>query len=318
MNLNGDDPVGMSEDEAFDGLKMHFSRELHNAGKFLFDGCEGFYNLSQEYMDYGLFDILLKLAIGVERVQKIILSLSEDKMNEQEKKALYEHSHQQLQAIIKKIYSNDVNFNKEQNKFLELLGDFYKQDRYGFFHEEKDHKSLFLANDLFREYCHSIGLTWFEDDFDNKKLVQTKEKIEDVISNVIITYIDCVKNISDNQNIYITETQSEFELFIFVFHEDNVFNYFKKLNIARNELLYFLSQKSIEDEVIEKYPPLDFEVSDIKDFISCRDFDRVKCDLIDFVFNEYAENYDDEEKSLKYRKEFLRHFPKGLEYLYKN
>ena len=314
MNLNGEYPAVMSEDEAFDDLKMHFGRELHNAGKFLFDGCEGFYNLSQKYMDYGLFDILLRLSIGVERVQKIILSLSENKMNEQDKKALYTHSHQRLQAIIKKIYSNDVNFNKEQNKFIELLGDFYKQDRYGFFHEEdKNQKSLFLANDLFREYCHSIGLTWFEDD---KKLIQTKEKIEDVISNVITKYIDCLENISKNQSIYVTETQTEFELYIFVFHEDNVFNYFKKLEIARNELLYFLSQKSIEDEVVEDYPPLDFEISDIKDFISCRDFYRVKSDLIDFVFNEYAENYDDK-KSLEDRKEFLKYFPEDLEHLYK-
>lgn len=166
---------------------------------------------------------------------------------------------------------------------------------------------------MFREYCHSIGLTWFEDD---KKLVQTKEKIEDVISNVITKYIDCLENISKNQNIYVTETQTEFELYIFVFHEDNVFNYFKKLEIARNELLYFLSQKSIEDEVVEDYPPLDFEISDIKDFISCRDFYRVKSDLIDFVFNEYAENYDDK-KSLEDRKEFLKYFPEDLEHLYK-
>lgn len=100
--MNGEYPAVMSEDEAFDDLKMHFGRELHNAGKFLFDGCEGFYNLSQKYMDYGLFDILLRLSIGVERVQKIILSLSENKMNEQDKKALYTHSHQRLQAIIKK------------------------------------------------------------------------------------------------------------------------------------------------------------------------------------------------------------------------
>ena len=73
MSLNDDNTVEIDEDEAFGDLRLNLSRELHNAGKFLYDGCEDFYNLSHKNMDYDLFDILLNLAIGVERVQKIIL-----------------------------------------------------------------------------------------------------------------------------------------------------------------------------------------------------------------------------------------------------
>lgn len=319
MSLNDDNDdniVEIDEDEAFGDLRLNLSRELHNAGKFLYDGCEGFYNLSHKNMDYNLFDILLNLAIGVERVQKVILSLSEDKMEEPEKKALYEHKHQWLQEIIKRIYINDVFFNKNENKFIRLLQDFYNEDRYGFFNEEKrEHKSLFLANDLFDSYCHSIKCTWFEKDFKNQEIERTKETIECVISNVVSKYIDCLKKISDNKNIYLTETQSNYELFIFVYHGKNVFDYFKKLEIARNELLYFLAQASIKDSTKKEYPPLDFEISDIEDFISYKDFDRVKSDLIEVVFNQYTEDYDEEQ--LEERKKFIRYFPKIFDYLYK-
>ena len=77
-------------------------QELHIAGGFIYNGLKAFDQL-EFFNEAESFDFLYNISIGIERLEKIliILSVSDNNINESFKKNIQTHDHVKLFCIIK-------------------------------------------------------------------------------------------------------------------------------------------------------------------------------------------------------------------------
>ena len=109
--------------------------ELDIAGTFIFNGIRAFHELHAFDFRSEIFDFLYNIAVGVERLQKIALILTEhDEARDQEdfERSLITHSHQDLQRRLRN--HGHPTLAGLDNALIAILGEFYKTyryDRYG-------------------------------------------------------------------------------------------------------------------------------------------------------------------------------------------
>ena len=107
------------------------NREVGIAGKFIYDGMHDL-NCIDNYMDIdNIFGFLYKIAVGIERLQKIAYILLKNPDAEEYKhieEEIITHSHVGLQDKINTF--TDVSLNEHQKAFLHLLTRFYNSSRY--------------------------------------------------------------------------------------------------------------------------------------------------------------------------------------------
>jgi len=116
--------------------------ELQVSGTFIYNGLFQLSQLEHFYFEEQLFEILYNLAVGLERLQKIAVILIEHRPGmDQEvfEKTLITHNLVELHNRIKK--HNALNFGKPHLKFLQLLSDFYRSDRYNRYNRSSVYES---------------------------------------------------------------------------------------------------------------------------------------------------------------------------------
>jgi len=108
--------------------------ELSVSGTFIYNGVRRFYELRELDHEDELFEVLYDLAVGFERLLKVVVALLEHKDSDDQEefeKSLITHSRPELLRRIKQ--HRTVELGPQHNDFLDLLARFYKQIRYGRF-----------------------------------------------------------------------------------------------------------------------------------------------------------------------------------------
>jgi hypothetical protein len=111
---------------------FNLGTELDIAGRFLFNGLLAFHEMEHFAAEEDAFEFLYSIAVGVERLLKIAVILTEhDKTvnHENFEKSLITHTHQELALRLRGPHS--LKFSARENEFVALLGRFYTSQRYG-------------------------------------------------------------------------------------------------------------------------------------------------------------------------------------------
>ncbi|CAD7027254.1 hypothetical protein REJC140_02479 [Pseudorhizobium endolithicum] len=111
---------------------FNLGTELDIAGRFLFNGLQVFHEMEHFAAEEDAFEFLYFLAVGLERLLKIAVILTEhDSAVDQDafEKSLITHAHQEL--VLRLRAKHDLKFSARENEFIALLGRFYRSQRYG-------------------------------------------------------------------------------------------------------------------------------------------------------------------------------------------
>ena len=123
---------------------FNMNTELDIAGTFIYDGIHEFCRLKYISNDGSTFTSLYNMAVGIERLEKIVYVLwtLDDEVDETKfEKELITHSHTGLRDKIKevlKIHNENIEFSKQENALFELLCGFYNTARYMRFNIDGD------------------------------------------------------------------------------------------------------------------------------------------------------------------------------------
>lgn len=105
--------------------------ELHISGSFIYNALYSFDQIEYFYYEHDIFEFLYSLSIGLERLEKIVVILTEhDEEIDQEEfeKTLITHNHLELLSRIKKKHT--IILGKQHVKLLQFISDFYRTTRY--------------------------------------------------------------------------------------------------------------------------------------------------------------------------------------------
>ena len=107
------------------------ANELDVAGEFIYAAIDKFNKMNNFDQVGDNFFFLYHLAVGIERVQKILLVIINDVERDEIEDFLEKiksHNHIMLHGKIKE--KVNISFSKEQNDLLNLLSEFYNAERY--------------------------------------------------------------------------------------------------------------------------------------------------------------------------------------------
>src|SRR5690606_24595857 len=105
--------------------------ELQISGSLIYNALYSLDQIEYFYYEHEVFEFLYSLSIGIERLEKIVVILSEhdEGINQDEfEKTLITHNHLELLKRIRTKHT--INLGKQHVKFLQFISDFYKRSRY--------------------------------------------------------------------------------------------------------------------------------------------------------------------------------------------
>lgn len=173
-------------DKVWNYKNFNMVTELDIAGEFIYDGIHTLNQMSAVNEESSLFSFLYHTAVGIERLQKIIIVLFEVVKPEQQEefeKSLITHSHTSLHERIKKL--TKIDFNARENRFLHMLTSFYNSARYDRFNLNSQFAKEQL---LFSNYLiEHIGADKIKFDFFYSKVILLTPQIKEILGRIIGT-----------------------------------------------------------------------------------------------------------------------------------
>lgn len=270
--------------------------ELEVAGNFIYRGVKTFDTMKNFKYEAEIFSFLYFVSVGIERLQKILIVLSEEinlgNMKEFESE-LITHSHQELQRMIK----NKVNIELTpvENEFLQLITNFYSKYRYsrfclnGKYSEEQEALTRFLESRL----NITIQINDVFNTTNNNSL--TKKFIGKTVGNISKKYYKAIVAKARELNIYTYELECDsaaFKIFKGEFDKNDFIECMNMENIAMKELLICLINIKKEDpylDFLKSIEPLEVDVAMLQEYTSelcCGNVSQTLMDEIEFLYNE--------------------------------
>lgn len=274
--------------------------ELDISGSFIYNGMKELEMIDCFFGNSREFIFLYNIAVGVERIQKIILVLCADidikdmKKIEEFEKSLITHNHASLHDQIRNICN--IKFNPREINFLHLLSEFYKKSRYNRFnlYGEYDKEKLLLGKFIERN-INSLDL---ERHFLTKEIVNT-EKVKDlfgkVIGNISRKYYKLLMDEAEKRNLYTYELRSGSpaqKVFLPEFRKCSLQELNFNEKIAFKEIIIFISntkKKNSFFKLFKDIEPLNFDIALINNYLEVLSKGIVPQDLIDEVESLYEE-----------------------------
>jgi hypothetical protein len=270
---------------------FRLGEELSISGAFIYNGLRRFHELRKLDHSDDLFEVFYNLAVGFERLLKIVVVLLEHKDSDDQgtfEKSLITHSHPDLLRRVKKHV--EVNFGTQHNDFLTLLARFYKTIRYGRFslksvgdfHRERRELCAFLSKHLKVTFSNDPGpFGIFNDDKYRRFLRQIALKISSALYEI-------VKDRSRELNLYTHELRGDSK-------SQTVF--LGKADISAEEVLwkellvFFMNTKETSGylKFLRETSPLDFDPADVGDYLDCFQSDAGKTIVMDQLEHLYDE-----------------------------
>jgi len=253
--------------------------ELNIAGAFIYDGLLAFDEMETFYHEYEVFDFLYNIAVGLERLEKIAITLIEhySSINQDEfEKSLITHNHIDLFKRIEQKRKIDVG--STHYKFLTLLTSFYKSMRYDRYSLKEvrnyDKEKRALINYIFDE---ELKIPYSEEMF---QITTNEDKIKKFIGKVIgkisNQLYDIICEECSRLNIYTYELEYDSKAAkIFL---SKKYNFLDERDLVKELLIYLVNaeNESPNMEIIKNIKPLDFDQALTKDYIQCF-LNKLKC-----------------------------------------
>ena len=291
----------MTKEEFWKNFAM--GRELEISGCFIYDGITKINKMYHFMDDEESFMILYNLSIGIERLQKVLIVLQEDDIENIEtfEKNLITYSHTLLQQKINE--KTGIILNKVQNSFLNMLSNFYKEVRYDRFlyancetYKSKKLLTTFLNRNL------NISI---EDDgpLQYDMLNQIKKFIGKIVGGISRLYFKKIVEKCHELNIYTYELSPSSPAYsVFYTHQanNNLNNIIQDKHIAIKELIIELINTKEENEFmkfIKSIPPIGLDPALYNEYLEDLVYDRHSDSLID----EVETIYQDEEINISER-----------------
>ncbi|QYK40799.1 MAG: hypothetical protein KF887_15525 [Paracoccaceae bacterium] len=280
---------------------FNLGTELDIAGRFLFNGLHAFHEMEHFAAEEDVFEFLYGVAVGIERLLKIALILTEhDKAPDQNEfeKGLITHSHQELVRRLKD--NHKIDLAPVHNDFLRILSSFYKSHRYGRYSlasvaapaRERDDLKLFLEKYLQINIDISGSFTVTRNERRHKKFIGK------VISKIVLPTFDIVRSEASRLNLYTYEIEYRSKASKIFMHKS--FD-FETEDILQVELLaYFLSQDATGPNarfIRDLVKPLPFDPELEGDYLAALRSDRHKLSVLDELEVHYADVDDFKERS---------------------
>lgn len=281
----------MKKDREFFKESVVMANELDVAGEFIYAALDKL-NRMNNFDNVGdTFFYLYHLAVGIERVQKILLVIINDV--ERDKVEVFldgikSHNHAMLHSKIKEKVK--ISFSKEQNDLLGLLSSFYNSERYtrfDFF--SYDFKDRDLLVEYVKRYCKNISFDYSHCREQPLNTDDVKEFFGRTIGRLCQKYYETIKVESKKRNMYCYELRynSPAER-IFCGNEKNG-SYQKKIDREKRAikelLLYLRCPQDMNNfiDYIDKIDSLPLDTALIQEYIADLCNKTVSTDLIDEV-----------------------------------
>lgn len=281
--------------------------ELDVAGEFIYAALDKFNRMNHFDQVGDNFFFLYHLAVGIERVQKILLIIVneiERDMIEDFLERIKGHDHMMLHSKIKeKVH---ISFSKEQNELLRLLSNFYNAERYtrfDFFSYDFNDRDLLI--EYVEKHCKNISF-----DYSLCKKIplntdEVKEFFGRTIGRLCQKYYEAIEEESRNRNMYCYELRynSSAEK-VFCGKEDKG-SYQKKIEREKRAikelLLYLRSPREINKfiEYMDEIESLPFDIALIQKYVADLCNKTVSVDLIDevdYMYEEFVDNRSEREQ----------------------
>ena len=247
------------EDTIFYDDFFHYSvvlnTEFMTAADFLFDGLESMIYVTyfQSYSESKIFKSYYQIAVGIERIQKKILNLAYDQLEGDKKQefssqinnAFYGHNHEQLNNLLIQYMKIKKKLQKQENKFLSQLMEFYSTHRYSKFQKDTELTSLFRFH---------TGESFQRN---TEKFHYRLNEIFDSVEKILSFYFDILDIIQSKVRNYLGEAGTDTKLFV-IYNFSNVLKSFFKL--------FILAKLEYRNRVSDFYPlytPVEKSLSDI-------------------------------------------------------
>jgi hypothetical protein len=249
---------------------FQLGNELAISGSFIYNGLHCFELMQIFYHEEEAFEFLYNISVGIERLQKIAIVLSEHtEIVDQEnfEKSLITHNHIDLHKRIEK--SHAINFGKVHLKFLSLLSNFYKSSRYEkyildrTFNWSSSRTELvhFLEENLKQKISIDfLGCTENDDSI--------KKFIGKVVGKFCAEYYSIILNQCSRLNIYTYELVPNSKASK-IFHSKKYD--FSEEKIAQQEIIKHLMQSDFSTNAkrfLDQIPPINLEFYDTNYYIN--------------------------------------------------
>lgn len=291
---------------------MLMAREVNLAGEFIYAGLEKMNSMKSLDEPTESFFVLYHLAVGIERLQKVLIVLLEEVQYDNIKaflESIKVHNHRELATRIKTHVN--IDFSKEQNAFLNMLADFYenhryeKYDFYGYEFDKLNDLSDFLKTN-YKNYdaCYTpIGGYFINDEI--------KEYIGRIVGRIGQKYYKEIQDVSHRRNIFAYELVVDSPAYKIFMTTDSKNSYQKEIekeeNAIKELIIYMMNSKADNTffRFLRDIKPLDIDPGLIENYVTCLCKKKVLTDLIDEIECNYYEMDNFSKEELKERKEML-------------
>lgn len=294
--------------------------ELEISANFIWDGVkrlnqikqfagqindQDFTNRDNESM---LFSALNYFSIGIERLQKVIISVNlypNEEISEEDVKLMHSHDLPGLEDRIISLFGTKKN--KIEKNFMHVLATFYNNGRYSNYTNQKKYRII----EEFKKFANSQNI-------DLKNRSQTLERIGRVLGAIVSRYFDLIKKMSSEKNIYLFELNTgtdSFKILNSKIYPNKSLQYlYSCITYCKQEAIFYLLKKSDSacmSERLKLQDELELDYANIPDLI---DYLTDNSDTSDFIYEEIG-YYDDKLPDLKKseRIEFLANYYKYLD-----
>lgn len=286
---------------------FNMGREIDIAGTFIYSGIKNFDALDSFSEECDIFQVLYSFAVGIERLQKVLLVLLEnfpDDITEDDianfEKCLITHSHQKLhERISAKV---KMPFNTHQNAFLQLLTQFYESCRYDRFNisanyqKERDMFVVFLSERLNQEIRVDKAF------FDTPNDIRIRKFMGRIVGTISRTYYTAIRDQAYKLRLATYEVRYDspaYKLFMSELKDDSFQELLFNERIALAEFfIYLLNYKS--EEEIRKYistiDPLELDLNETGIYFNDICKGQVPSALVDAVIYRYEKMNNSSER----------------------
>lgn len=282
--------------------------ELDIAGAFIYDGIHEFCRLKYISNDGATFVSLYNMAVGIERLQKIVYvlwSLDNEVDEIKFEKNLITHSHIVLRDKIKealKSHNEKIEFSKQENALFELLGSFYNKARYMRFNINGDWD---IEIELIRKFLNSDSdCIKTSSGLSCNNYIKTNENINKLFGRTLKSiskkYYEFIKKGSSKNQTFTYELRFDSKAYkIFYSERNSLIKEQDNEYMAVKELLIYL--RNSKDKIgflkyIDEIKPLKFDPSNLVIYLSNIIRGIIPQELVDEVECLYEDLYEPYER----------------------
>lgn len=283
--------------------------ELDIAGEFIYNGIHEFCRLKYISNEGPTFASLYNMAVGIERLEKIVYVLwtLDDEVDETKfEKKLITHSHTGLRDKIKevlKIHNENIEFSKQENALFELLCGFYNTARYMRFNIDGDwDKELELIRTFLKSDSNYVKNNT---EFFYGSRIEANENVKKLfgrtLKSIAAKYYELVIKGSSKNQTYTYELRADSKASkIFYSQESSLIKDQYNEYLAVKELLIYLRNSKDKTgflKYVDEIEPLEFDPTNLITYLNNITRGIIPQELVDeaeYLYEELDKPYDRE------------------------